>query len=149
LSWRYWYTPLQVGLAEVDCNTSTLEGATTSNGGGVGTEVKFSFKTRTWANCLNCEVEALRASWNGGFTWTEGNGGFAIFDSEWKFDCGIDVCQYEDLVKALVPGGNPTSFVINKEPLPKSAGPVQCANPLIWTATYEVSTPSPMYLTRE
>jgi hypothetical protein len=143
------YTPFQIGLAEVDCNTATLEGETTSNGGGVGTEVKFKFKTRTWENCLNCEVEALRLSWNGGFRWTEGNGGLAEFDSEFKFDCGVDVCQYEDILQALVPGGAPASFVINKEALPKSAGPVQCTNPMIWTATYTISSPSPMYLTRE
>lgn len=142
-------SPFKIGLAEVSCNTSTLEGETTSNGGGFATEVTFKFKTRTWGGCVNCEVEALRTSWIGGFAWAETNAGNALFDSEWKFDCGFDACQYENLVLAKVAGGGPATFAITKQPLPKSAGPVTCANPTEWTATYEIASPSPMYPTRE
>ena len=146
----------EIGIFTVECGASTLGGETTNAGGaGEGTAVKVTFPNRAFVECTDgkgnpCETEVLRERWNGGFYGSGNKDGSLLFDNEWKFTCGANWCIYQVNVvdEGIVKGGEPARVEVKEEELSIIAGSTnKCAQFPKWSATYEVPTPSPMYVT--
>jgi hypothetical protein len=145
----------EIGITNVECSASTLEGETT-NAGGAGEEapVTVKFTKRSFTGCVDskgkaCQTKVLRAQWNGGFYGTGNVDGALLFDNEFEFICGTESCIDEVFVvnEGFVRGGILAKVEVKLEELTLVAGAKNCAQHPKWTAIYEVSTPAPLFVT--
>ena len=145
----------EVGIATIECTASTLEGETTSDGGGPEESPDVKFPKRSFTDCTDskgnkCTVDPLRTQWTGGFYGSGNVDGNLLFDNEFKFTCGADWCVAENynLNDGIVKGGNPAKIEIKLETLTlRQQSTAKCVQYPTWTVTYEVNTPAPMYVT--
>jgi hypothetical protein len=144
----------EVGIATIECGASTLEGETTTAGAGGAEPVKVTFKNRSFTECKdaknnNCEAKVLRNQWNGGFYGTGNIDGSLLFENEFEFICGKESCIDEAFVinEGIVKGGEPAKIEIKLEELTLVAGAKNCSKLSLWTAIYEVASPSALYVT--
>lgn len=141
----------EIGFTKVECSSSFLGGELV-NGGGAGLEVPVDVKfvNRSFFECGACEIEVIRPQWNGGFFGSGNRDGTLIFDNEFKFICGANWCVHEVLFdnEGIVKGGEPAKVEIKEQTLTLVAESAKiCAKWPTWSATYEITTPSPLYVT--
>ncbi|MGN6276907.1 MAG: hypothetical protein ACTHNP_13405 [Solirubrobacterales bacterium] len=134
----------KIGLANVECTGSTWTGETIGAGGGAGVVVPGGVENAAWE--CNCPTAAINTPWGVKFSGAGNRDGTMTYQVAVEFNCAGVVCKYKGEPKTSVKGGKPASFEISAE-LAKSEGGFACANPAIWTATYEIAEPFPMFIT--
>lgn len=139
-------TTLSMGVGNVTCNGGTLQ-FTVTNAGNVATSVQASFAKAkmTWAGCnavtlQGGELEFHHIAGTENATATAKN--FQVTAEVLGVSCVYGPGAAKD-IGTLTGGASPT-LNINVN-LPKQAGGGLCANPGGWTATYEVTSPTPIY----
>jgi hypothetical protein len=139
---------LTAGFGKLECATSEVNGHTKTTGEG-GSEGGASgpITTLAFGSC-NGTVETL-ATGNLSLAWTSGMNG-NLTASEFSVHtviAGVS-CKYGGTVseKITFTGGAPAVIKAEEAPIPKTEGGFLCGNPAHWTATYEVTSPNPLYL---
>jgi hypothetical protein len=141
----------EIGLTNVECSSSFIGGETTNEGGfGGGVPVDIKLQNRSFSECGACETEVLGSKWDGDF-WGTGNiDGFLLFEDEFKFTCAGGWCIYDDynFNEGIVKGGEPAKVEVKLQTLTLRAGSTtKCMQYPTWTAIYEVTSVSPLYVT--
>lgn len=141
----------------VTCTTSTVTGSATPTGG--GTISGLTFANCTSPNCTDVTASTPRTGGTA-FPWTATattgtapNGEMHVTNASGKFSgtCFfISVtCEYEAATATvIITGGEPAVIHANSVPLTRTAGPeATCGSKADWSATYEITTPTSLYLT--
>ncbi|HEX7245416.1 MAG TPA: DUF6531 domain-containing protein [Solirubrobacterales bacterium] len=138
-------------IGTVSCETSTLKGETTTNGG-VGEVVKASFSSLTFeGNChfakTACTVTTVSLPTGPSFSGEGGNGTLSLGKGgELTIKCGVLFnCTYSLAVEFTLTGGGPAIAAVFEKELSKISGPL-CPKTTVWTVQYEFLTPKPLYL---
>lgn len=143
-------------LGNVTCTTSTVEGKTSSAGGGTGVAVKGSITSLKFSNCTqdvfgspSCTVTAtgIPAAVQGVAT-GGGNGKMTTGTAGAEVVClGFIECSFSAPgIELTTTGGNPAHVTASNEVLKIEEGGFLCPSEAKWDATYEVSTPKPLFL---
>jgi hypothetical protein len=137
---------LKAGFATAECGAASLVEKVT-NAGGSGASVTASVSTRSATSCGSCTVATLK----NGTTHYEaiaGSHDLTITDSgsEITVSCGGVECVYgtPSAVHVGVYTASDVKFDV-QESEPKISGSLLCASTASLTATYKVTSPSPLY----
>jgi len=138
---------LKAGFATVECAHSEVDG-TVENAGGSGATVSGKVNNLKFSNC-NCEVKTLKSG-ELEIHYTSGNNGtLTSKGAEVTVNCFGSDCVYGTAASGTsvgtVSGGGPAKLAANAS-VPRLAGGFLGANPASWTASYEVTTPNPLYV---
>jgi hypothetical protein len=141
-------------LLTVKCTESTIEGKTTSAGGGAGVNVKGEIATVTWKNCksgsTSCTTTALGLPWLSEVSGSAGSGTMTVNKAAGKFTCGGVTCEYEAASAATsVTGGNPAIVKASSVSFKKKGGSFLCPATSTWSSEYEITTPKPLFVESE
>lgn len=140
-------------LLTVKCTESTIEGKTTSAGGGAGVNVKGEISSVTWKNCksgsTSCTTTPLGLPWLSELSGASGNGTMTATKAAGKFTCTV-TCEYEAASAATsVTGGNPAIVKANSVSFKKKGGSFLCPSTATWSSEYEITTPKPLFVVSE
>jgi hypothetical protein len=139
---------LTTSFKNIECSESTVQAKTTNES---GTTVSGSVESLTFGKC-NCEVKTLK---NGTLSiqWTSGNNGtLSSSSAEVTTTCstifGSVHCIYVTSSTTLgtVTGGSPAKVDISSANLPRLTTNGLCAEKANWDATYEITSPKPLYV---
>jgi len=137
-------------ILTVECSESTIEGKTTSEGGGAGVAVKGEITAVVWSKCQTpgggaCTASPLGLPWLSEVTGTGGNGTMTVNKAAGKFSCGV-TCEYEaSSVATSVTGGSPAVIKASKASFNKKGG-IFCPATATWSSEYEITTPKPVFV---
>ena len=146
---------LTTSTGNVTCTTSSIEGKTTSGGGGTGVPVEGEITSLKFSSCTldvfgspSCTVTATgiptkveaNATSNGNGTLSTGSAGATVNCAGW-----INCTFTAPGILLTVTGGNPAHVTATQEVLAGSG--VLCPSEARWDATYEVTAPKPLFLT--
>jgi len=137
------------GFTTVTCTSSTMSGKTTSEGGAGAVTGEIS--SVTWKNCTSslgsCTASALNTPWKVEVSGSGGSGTMSVNNPGGKFTCGGVTCEYA-ASKASVSanGGNPATIKASGVSFSKIGGGFLCSSSASWTATYEVTSPKPLFV---
>jgi hypothetical protein len=148
---------LNSSLGKVECAKSNSEGITDSTSGspltGDITELKF---TECFLGATACTVTTINLPYEAALTHTAGtlNGIMTVTKPGdgapgAEVECGalIDCTFTADGIELNANGGNPGQIVASNETLTIGAIGI-CPTFATWTATYDVSTPNPVYVSK-
>jgi len=140
-------------LLTVKCTESTIEGKTTSAGGGAGVNVNGEITAVVWKNCksgsTSCTTTALGLPWLSELSGSAGSGTMTVNKAAGKFTCGV-TCEYEAASAATsVTGGNPAIVKANSVSFKKKGGSFLCPATSTWSSEYEIITPKPLFVVSE
>jgi hypothetical protein len=149
---------LHIGIGEVTCMNSKLEGKMTTAGGALGVPVKGGIIEATWTNCTCNGVAATMVP--GNLAWsTEINGtgnkdgALTLLEPRLKIECEGLVCNYQkaSITNLQFKGGNPAEIhaAIGQVFFERAPGSFFfCAMSAEWDAEYEVMAPKPVFVTK-
>jgi hypothetical protein len=142
---------LQEGYETVECSKSTLKGTTTSEGGGLATWVLLNVESATWASCTcgKMEVTAGSLPWSFGIRGTGNKDGEFIGTYNLKTECSNETCLFQPGLISPMRGGTNGRIEISSNLVPLKGSGAKCANPSKWTATYDFTAPTPLFVTKE
>jgi hypothetical protein len=142
---------LKTEIKTIECSKSTLSGKP-ENGGSATETVKGPIAALAFEEC-NCEVKSLKKGtveihWISGST----NGTVTATGAEVTVNCstifGLVHCIYvtEKTDLGTLTGGNPAKIDV-KAVLPRLATSAPCSATATWEATYEFTSPKPLFVT--
>jgi len=138
-------------IGTVSCETATLKGETTSNGGS-GEVVKATISSLTFeGNChlggTACALTTPSLPTGSSFNGEGGNGTLNLgTGGELTIKCGSFLnCTYSLAVELAFTGGGPAVAAVNKAILAKGKG-FLCPKTMEWDAEYKFQQPEPLYL---
>jgi len=141
----------KTSVGTVSCETSTLKGETTSNGG-VGEAVKATLSSLTVeGNCkvekTTCTVTATSLPTGTTFSGEGGNGTLNLgTGGELQIKCGVLInCTYSLAVELEFTGGTPGIAAVHEYKLAKVKGTL-CPKETIWSAEYKFQIPEALYI---
>lgn len=140
-------------ILTVKCSESTIEGKTTSAGGGAGVNVKGEITAVSWKNCKSggtaCTTTALALPWLSELSGASGNGTMTVSKAAGKFTCNV-TCEYEaSSASTSVTGGSPAIVEASKVSFKKKGGSFLCPTTSTWSSKYEITTPNPLFVESE
>ena len=151
---------LKTNLGTVICKKSAVSGKTTTAGGGAGVPVAGTVETLTFSECklgsTSCTATAVHLTYTASVAWTSGNNGtFTVGKGTGGAPgahvvCGslIDCTFTGEGIQLDVDGGAPALVLAKEEVLAKESGGFFCPSTSTWTATYSVSTPTPLFISQ-
>jgi hypothetical protein len=139
---------LTTEFKNIECKESTIQGKTTAES---GTTIPANVETLTFGSC-NCEVKVLKGG-TLSVQWTSGsNGTVRSSGTEVTTSCstifGTVHCVYATSSTALgtLTGGNPAKVDISSADVPRLTTSALCDESANWDATYEITSPKPLYV---
>jgi hypothetical protein len=143
---------LKAGFVTVKCN-GTLSGTTTTT-----TTPEGGITALGWTACEGAEEVVSEPTVAGGkefgqlqVHWdAEHNGNLTAKNIRVRIKALGVTCFYGGTVSTglTLKGGNPATVTANAEIERLSGSSVLCGNPANWTATYEVTAPKPLYVSK-
>lgn len=139
------------GFVTITCTSSTMNGKTTSDGGGSGVAVTGELSSVTWKNCTSglgsCTASSLFTPWPAEVTGSGGNGTMSVSNAGGKFTCGGTTCEYKaSKASVSVSGGSPAKVKASNVSFSKVGGGFLCSSTASWSSEYEVTSPSPLFV---
>jgi hypothetical protein len=138
---------LAAGFAKIECEESTVNGKV-ENAGSATEEVSGPINTLTFGKCTGKVSVKKSGKLFVGYTTGTMNGPLSSEGAEVEVEqVGVN-CTYGTPTKKTigpVTGGAPAKLAAEAS-LAKIAGGFLCASPATWTASYEVTSPNPLYV---
>jgi len=142
---------LATSFKTIECKKSSVAGKTSNEGSATET-VTGSITTLTFEEC-NCVINVLK---NGSLEvhWISGthDGTVTSSGAEVTAECetlfGKVHCIYTTNATDLgtLAHGNPAKLEVKEASIPRAPTNALCAEKALWTATYEVTTPKPLFI---
>jgi hypothetical protein len=148
---------LETNTENVTCKTSSTAVKNTAESGSPlpGEVTSLSFGECTSSSNAACTVTSVGTPWTGSVAWTSGgNGTLTVANGGARVSCGFGFLQCRFGAKSLsleIQGGNPAKVIANKVPLEMTAeeGFLKCPTEAKWTATYETTSPTALWVAKE
>jgi len=146
------HATLTTSTTNVTCTKSTVAGST-NTAEGHGEISTFSFSGCTTSSGTACTVKAVNLNYTATANPSGGGNGTLTVSPGPKggnpgasVECGALInCTFTvSSITLGVTGGNPATIVANNEPLERTGG--FCPSTANWHATYEVTSPKPLFL---
>lgn len=139
------------GFVTINCTSSSINGKTTSAGGGTGVAVAGEITSVSWKNCTSglgsCTASALFTPWAAEVTGSGGSGTMSVANAGGKFTCGGTTCEYKaSKASVSVTGGSPAIIKASGVSFSKVGGGFFCSSTATWSGEYEVTTPDPAFV---
>lgn len=148
---------LETNTENVTCKTSSTSIKNTAESGSPlpGEVTLLTFGECTSSSGAACTVTSVGTPWSANLAWTSlGNGTLTVANGGARVSCGFGFLQCRFGAKSLsleVQGGNPGKVIANKVPLEMTAeeGFLKCPTEAKWTATYEATSPTAVWVAKE